>query len=73
MRKLILLLMMGFSLVSCEPECLPDPTMLCLDYVDPVVCNDGVTYPNDCAAKREGQCDCKALNKGHDTITVIKE
>lgn len=40
----------------------PYKNMQCLDVYDPVTCSNGVTYPNDCYARRACQFNCSGGN-----------
>jgi len=39
-------------------KCVPDPSLICPDIYAPVICNDGVTYPNQCYADRVCAVGC---------------
>ncbi|HTG34770.1 MAG TPA: hypothetical protein VLB76_17755 [Thermoanaerobaculia bacterium] len=51
-RKLILGLTLAGALgaAAYADQCVPDPNAICYQIYAPVVCNNGVTYTNQCYA-----------------------
>lgn len=42
----------------------PDRLIFCLDYWDPVICDDGQVYSNECYARRECATGCVPYGNG---------
>ncbi len=59
-RKLFLgLVLTGAAITSAHADkCVPDPSLICPDIFAPVICSDGVTYPNQCNADRVCAVGC---------------
>jgi len=45
------------------PKC-PNFDLVCTDHYDPVICDDGVTYSNQCYADRACATGCEPLGPG---------
>jgi hypothetical protein len=51
---------LGFAGSSEAKKC--DPTIICPDIYAPVICSDGVVYPNQCYADRACATGCHPYN-----------
>jgi len=55
---------MAFAKGKPQPNPCPNWNILCADVWDPVICDDGVTYSNQCYANRVCATGCQPAGGG---------
>jgi len=49
----------GMGSVSYADKCVPNPNVICPAIYDPVTCNNGITYSNQCFANADCARGCR--------------